>query len=454
MKILLADDDRSLRRVLQFKLKQHGYDVTAVENGEAALAALESSRFDLLLSDIKMPKMDGVELLERAKQKQPDLKVILITAFATVSQAVQAVKLGAFDYITKPFEDEQLLIAIEKALRFVKLESENRKLRKKLKQDSKAPKLIGLSEPFRQMMSLVYKIAETDTTVLISGDSGTGKELIAKTLHYKSNRSTAEFVAINCAAIPGELLESELFGHIRGSFTGAVKNKKGKFEIASGGTLFLDEVGEMAYDLQAKLLRALQERTIEPIGSERPIEVDVRVIAATNQNLPERVAQGGFRKDLFYRLNVIPITIPSLKQRREDIPILVAEFIKKNSPNEEVTVSVKLMDELLNHSWPGNVRELENLVERMVVLKRGKVLTPKDLPEDFGRFSQPIENQSAEKLPERQTFAEAELALVLDALKRCGWNRTKAARYLNVPRHVLIYRMKKYKIEESDSSGL
>lgn len=453
MRILLADDDQSLRRVIQFKLEQNGYEVTAVKDGASALVELQSTDFDLLLSDIKMPGMDGIELLERARNQQPKLKVILITAHATVSQAVQAVKLGAFDYITKPFEDEELLVTIEKALEFGKLESENIKLRKKLQRESKAPKLIGVSAAFKKMMSVVNKIAETDATVLITGESGTGKELIAKTLHYKSRRSNAELVAINCAAIPRDLLETELFGHVRGSFTGAVKDKKGKFELASGGTLFLDEVGEMAVELQAKLLRALQERVIEPIGSERPVEVDVRVIGATNINLRERVTNGSFREDLFYRLNVIPIRIPSLRERRDDIPILIQEFMRKSSPNDEVILSAKLMDELMRYSWPGNVRELENLVERMIVLRRGKNLTPKDLPEDFGSFDPRRDRETEEKRPEHLTFREAELSLVRDALERCGWNRTKAAKYLNVPRHVLIYRMKKYGIEEAESFG-
>ncbi len=370
-----------------------------------------------------------------------------------LNQAVQAVKLGAFDYITKPFEDEELLITIEKALEFRKLESENTKLRKKLLRGSKAPKLLGVSAAFKQMMSIVSKIAETDATVLITGESGTGKELVAKTLHYKSGRSNADFVAINCAAVPRDLLESELFGHVRGAFTGAVKNKKGKFELASGGTLFLDEVGDMAGDLQAKVLRALQERVVEPIGAEKPVEVDVRVIAATNVNLQERITRGAFREDLFYRLNVIPIKIPSLQQRRDDIPGLVQEFVRTSSPNNDITVSQKLMDELMRYSWPGNVRELENLVERMIVLRRGKTLTPRDLPEDFGMFNPKRDWSADEQGHEHLTFREAEVSLVRDAINRCGWNRTKAARYLNVPRHVLVYRMKKYGIEESGSTG-
>ncbi|RME30574.1 MAG: sigma-54-dependent Fis family transcriptional regulator, partial [Candidatus Zixiibacteriota bacterium] len=367
MKILLADDDSSLRRVLQFKLEQHGYEVTAVENGQLALDRLRDERYDLLLSDIKMPKLSGLELLEKAKGLQPDLKIILITAHATVSQAVQAVKSGAFDYITKPFEDDELLVALEKALAFGKLEDENRQLKGKLRRVSQPPQLIGVSKPFKEMMALVDKIAATDATVLITGASGTGKELIARILHDKSNRAEKEFIAVNCAAIPRELIESELFGHVKGAFTGAVRNKKGKFELADGGTLFLDEVGELALDLQAKLLRALQERVIEPVGGEKQIPVDVRVIGATNVNLEERVRAGRFREDLYYRLNVIPIRVPGLAERREDIPLLAKAFAARFAPGEKITLSPDLLQALQQHSWPGNIRELENLLERMVL---------------------------------------------------------------------------------------
>lgn len=448
MKILLVDDDRSLRRVLQFKLERHGHSTIAVESGQQALQQLEKSQYDLLLSDIKMPKMDGIELLERVSRIQPDLKVILITAHATVSQAVQAVKLGAFDYITKPFEDDELFMAISKALAFKKLESENIQLKVRLSRQSRAPKLIGVSESFKKMMSLVGKTAETDASILITGESGTGKELVAKILHDKSTRADADFIAVNCAAIPKDLLESELFGHVKGAFTGAIKNKKGKFELADGGTLFLDEVSELALDLQAKLLRALQERVIEPIGSERPIEVDVRIISATNVNLQEHVTNGKFRDDLFYRLNVIPIRIPNLSERKEDIPLLVSEFIKRFAPKDDIEVSNKLMDELLRHTWPGNVRELENLIERMVVLRRSKALTPKDLPNDFGEFDPRRERSEANHVREHLTFHQAEEQLLRNALERCGWNRTKSAKFLNIPRHVLIYRMKRYEIIE------
>jgi two-component system NtrC family response regulator len=353
--------------------------------------------------------------------------------------------------ITKPFEDEELFVALDKALEFRKLESENRELKGQLKRASHAPQLFGVSKPFKDMMTLVGKIATTDATVLISGDSGTGKELIAKTLHYQSNRAENEFIAINCAAIPRDLLESELFGHVRGAFTGAVKDKTGKFELADGGTLFLDEIGELAVDLQAKLLRALQEKIIEPVGSERHIEVDVRVIGATNLNIEERVREGKFREDLYYRLNVIPIRIPGLSERIDDIPILIKEFVHRMSPHDHIDISPKLIDSLRSYSWPGNIRELENLVERMMVLRKSDQLTPRDLPPDFGRFNPKPEKSTSDLQTGHVTFHEAEEKLIRDALNRCGWNRTRASRYLNMPRHVLVYRMKKYGITESRS---
>jgi two-component system NtrC family response regulator len=448
MNILLADDDQSLRRVLQFKLNKAGHDVTAVENGQKALDCLREDGWDLLISDIKMPDIDGIELLELAKQLRPHLKVILITAYATVSQAVQAVKLGAFDYITKPFEDEELLAAIEKATAFHELEKENKLLKGRLEHSEKKASLIGVSRPFKDMMEMIEKIAATDATIMLAGPSGTGKELAARAIHAKSGRAGGEFIAVNCGAIPRELIESELFGHVKGAFTGAIKEKKGKFELADGGTILLDEVSELATELQVRLLRVLQERVIEPVGSEAIRQVDVRVIGSTNVDLQNRIVQGKFREDLFFRLNVIPIRVPSLVERLEDIPLLAKEFVNRYSPKQGIAIAPELLEKLYQHPWPGNIRELENLVERMVILRKSDTLTIEDLPEDFGHaMTVPTESSQPEH-SSHMTFHQAEEKLIREALDRCGWNRTKAAKHLNIPRHVLLYRMKKYNIEQ------
>ncbi len=447
MRILLADDDSSVRRVLEFKLSKRGFDVVSVADGKQAANMLEESPFDLMISDIRMPKLDGIQLLERAMSLRPGIKVILITAYAMVSQAVQAVKLGAFDYITKPFEDEELFVAIDKALKFDTLERENRQLRQRLNAAAQGERLIGASGPFKKMMEIVDKIAATDATVLLVGESGTGKELVARTIHSTSLRHDRDFIAVNCAAIPKDLLESELFGHVKGAFTGAVRDKRGKFALADGGTLLLDEISELAVDLQAKLLRVLQDRIIEPIGAEKPRETDVRLIAATNASLEERVAEGTFREDLYYRLNVVPINVPSLRERKEDIALLAREFLKRSAKGADVSIDRELMERLMNYHWPGNVRELQNLIERMVLLRRSDRLSVEDLPDDFGAF----DPRSKEAAPESKTqlsFHDAEKKLISQALEKCGWNKSKAAKLLNIPRHVLLYRIKKYGLTE------
>jgi DNA-binding NtrC family response regulator len=443
MRILLADDDGSVRRVLEFKLKKRGFDVSTASDGREAVNLLEHERFDLLLSDIRMPKVDGIELLEHAKSLRPDLKVILITAYATVSQAVQAVKLGAFDYITKPFEDEELFVAIDKALKFDRLEEENRTLRSRLKRAEKGVRLIGASPPFKEMMATVERIAATDATVLLTGESGTGKELVARDIHDLSARSGHDFVALNCAAIPVQLLESELFGHVKGAFTGAVRDKRGKFELADGGTMLLDEIADLARELQAKLLRVLQEHVIEPIGSEKTREVDVRLIASTNASLEDKVRAGSFRDDLYYRLNVVPIHVPSLRERKEDIPLLAEAFVDRVAKGRDVRIDPGLMTALIEHEWPGNVRELENLVERMVLLRRSDALTAADLPGDFGTFD-PRREPARRETGVHLTYHDAEKKLILEALEKSGWNKSRAAKYLEIPRHVLLYRIKKY----------
>lgn len=438
MRILLADDDAALRRVLEFKLKKNGFEVTAVADGEAALTQVKAHTFELLLADIRMPRLTGIELLEKVRTIEPALKVVLMTAYATVPQAVEAVKLGAFDYLTKPFDDEQLLMTIGQALKFKRLEEENLRLKTELNSRSCLNEIIGDSEPVRELKEMITQVAPTDATVLITGESGSGKELVARAIHALSPRSNSQMVAVNCAALPRDLLESELFGHVKGAFTGAAKDRRGKFEIAGDGTLMLDEISELAIDLQAKLLRAIQERVISPVGSETSREIDVRILAATNLNLKKRVSDGKFREDLFYRLNVIPIHVPSLRKRSSDIPLLVSYFLSRHAPRSDVRVDSELLTILTKHHWPGNVRELENLIERMVVLRHGDVLTKSDLPNDFS-----IEPEKTDT-NQTVTFHEAEKSLILSALEKSNGNRTKAAELLAIPRHVLLYRLKKY----------
>ncbi len=442
IRILLVDDDASLRRILQFKLNKRGFDATPAANGEEALSLVRTNRYDLIVTDMKMPKVSGIELLAQVKKVQPDVQVIMMTAFATVAQAVEAVKLGAFDYLTKPFEDEQLFTAIAKALKFRSLEEENRDLKEQLKRSSGSREMVGVSKPFKTLVNLLEKVAPTDATILITGESGTGKELVARAIHRRSGRSSGPFLAINCASIPKDLIESELFGHVKGAFTGAVKDKKGKFELADSGTLLLDEISELPFDLQAKLLRVIQERVLEPVGSEQRIAVDVRLLAATNVELQNRVKSGNFREDLFYRLNVIPLKVPSLRERTEDIPLLVKEFLARFSPSTPITLDSSLMRSLNNHAWPGNIRELENLIERMVILRSSDQLTIADLPSDFGRSNSGVSIESVGG--ESVTFHEAEKRLIQGALEKFAGNKSKAAEYLKIPRHVLIYRMKKY----------
>ena len=441
LRILLADDDAALRKVVGHKLKRHGYEVTPAENGLEALALLDTHVFDLLLSDMKMPRMGGLELLEAAKKKRPGLEIILMTAYADVSQAVKAVKLGAFDYLTKPFDDDHLFMSIERALKFRNLETENQKLREQLERTPVGPEIVGVSRPIHDLLALVEKIAPTDATVLISGESGSGKELIARLIHSQSQRSKGPFVAVNCAAIPRELIESELFGHVKGAFTGAVRDKKGKFELAEGGTLLLDEIGQLGIELQAKLLRVIQERVIEPVGGEKQIEIDLRILAATNDDLSHRVQHGQFREDLYYRLNVIPLVVPSLRQRREDVPLLVSEFLVKFSPSTQIQADAQLLDKLKSYDWPGNIRELENLVERMVVLRKSNHLTVVDLPPEFLLTREPRRPEDSDI-----GFHDAEKQLVLSALQKNNWNKSRAAAQLKIPRHILLYRMKKYDI--------
>ncbi len=446
-RILVVDDDESLRRVTEVQLEEEGYQVATAAGGEEALRLLEQGPYDLVISDLKMPGMGGVDLLREIRQRYPEVVVILLTAFGTVETAVEAMKLGAYDYVTKPVNPDALRLIVERALDHVRLREEVRSLRRSLDEKYGFENIIGRSPALLYILEAAARAAQTDATVLIRGETGTGKELLAKGIHFNSPRRNRPFITINCGAIPRELLESELFGHLKGSFTGAISHKKGKVEMADGGTLFLDEIGDVPLELQVKLLRLIQEREIEKIGEGRPIKVDVRIIAATHRNLQTMIEDGSFREDLYYRLNVIPLEIPPLRDRAEDIPELVKHFFelaKRKHRRDELVLPETLMPYFTAYRWPGNVRELENVVERLVVLARGPQVTVDDLPESLRR-ERPVLGALQMELPPHGVSLEAvEKELILLALRKHNWNQTHAARYLDISRKTLIYRMEKY----------
>jgi two-component system NtrC family response regulator len=449
--VLVIDDDESLRRVTEYRLQEDGYAVLTAADGQAGLDLFQSSPVSLVLTDVRMPKMEGIDLLSRLKAMQPDLPVIVMTAHGTIASAVEAMKLGAVDYLTKPFSREQLQASVQKALELADLKSENRQLRQMVAERFSFANMIAGSRAMRAVTEIASRVAPSGTTVLLEGESGTGKELLAKALHLHSERARGPFVVVNCAAIPENLLESELFGHRRGSFTGATADKQGKFELADGGTIFLDEVGELPLLLQVKLLRVLQEREIDKVGDPRPHRVDVRVIAATNRNLATMIEDGGFREDLYYRLAVVPIRVPPLRERTDDIPLLVDHFIEKHRERlgrTRPSVHKAVYSALNLHTWPGNIRELENVIERALVLDRDGVLGIDDLPERFHGQTQHCGNVRFELPDESISLDAVECDLIRAALQKHDWNQTRAAAYLGVTRSTLIYRMQKHALAQ------
>lgn len=448
-KILVIDDDESLRRVLEYTLQEEGYEVFTAASGEEGLALFEERQPALVITDMKMPGLNGFQVLKEVKERSAEALVIIVTAFGEVDAAVKAMKLGAYDFITKPLSRDELKLTVKKALQLLGLTEENRQLREKLSGRDDLKNLVGMSPKMERLFASVRKVADTEATVLITGESGTGKELVARAIHTLSSRKSAPFIAINCAAIPRDLLESELFGHTKGAFTGAVKDRVGKFQLADRGTLFLDEVGDLPVELQPKLLRALQERIVEPLGGGKAQKIDVRVVAATNQDLEGAIEDGSFREDLYYRLSVIPIHLPPLRERKEDIPLLVRHFTNKFG-QANVTFTKGTLDALAMYSWPGNVRELENAIERLLIMRRGDEIGQDDLP---GKI---LDERTNKKrmifvLPdEGYPLEQLEKEVVEESLTRNNWNQTAAARFLGIPRHVLVYRMEKYGIVTPD----
>jgi len=448
--ILIIDDDTSLRRVLEYNLQEAGYAVGTAASGEEGLRLFDEISPALVITDMKMPGMDGMQVLKAIKERAPDTLVIMITAFGTVDIAVEAMKAGAYDYITKPFNRDELRLTVVKALQFSGLAVENKRLKGELSDRSDFRSLVGSSAAMEKVFQVVRKVADTEASVLITGESGTGKELVARSIHAISSRQERPFVAINCAAIPRDLLESELFGHVKGAFTGAIKDKTGKFQLADGGTLFLDEVGELPLDLQPKLLRALQERVIVPVGGTKEQRLDVRIVTATNLDMEQAIADGIFREDLYYRLAVIPIHLPPLRQRRDDIPLLLRHFCSKHGASR-ISFDKLTLAALTSYAWPGNVRELENLVERLLIMRNGDTISIDDLPDKIRTGDAVAASSSCPvgviNLPdEGYSLEQLEHEVVVQALERNQWNQTAAARFLRIPRHTLIYRMEKYEI--------
>ena len=450
-RILVVDDDESLRWVTQAQLQQSGYEATAAASGREALDRMREDPPDLVITDLMMPGMSGLELLKRIRAEYPEVIVIMVTAFGAVDTAVEAMKAGAYDYITKPVNVDELRITVDRGLEHLGLREEIRNLRVSLDRKYGFESILGRSKPLLAVLDMASRAAQATSTVLIHGETGTGKELVAKAVHCNSRRKDKPFVTINCGAIPKDLLESELFGHRKGSFTGAFENKRGRVELADGGTLFLDEIGELPLELQVKVLRLIQQGEIEKLGTTHAATVDVRIIAATHRNLPAMVEDGTFRQDLYYRLAVIPLELPALRERADDIAELAQHFFleaKEKQGRSSLVLPASLLPYFSAYGWPGNVRELENAIERVVVLSRGDEITLDDLP-DFLRRERPAAEELHFDLPPQGISLEAvEKELIVRALEKFQWNQTRAAQYLDISRKTLIYRMEKFGLRQ------
>jgi len=449
--ILIVDDEKNYLIILEALLAPEGYEIITVDNALNALRFVKEMDLDLVITDMKIPKMDGIELLDEVKKIDPDLPVIIMTAYGTIELAVEAMKKRAYDYITKPFMNEELKLTVKKALELYELKKENRRLSEALSDRYKYGNIIGKSKQMTKIFDMIGKVSQSRASVMITGPSGTGKELIAKAIHYNSPRKNMPFISINCGALTETLLESELFGHERGAFTGAVTMKKGRFELADGGTLFLDEVGEMTPSLQVKLLRVLQEMEFERVGGTKTIKVDVRIVAASNRKLRDDVAKGTFREDLFYRLNVVQIEVPPLEDRIEDIPLLVAHFIKKfqQSKKREIELSPEVWKILYTHSWPGNIRELENIIESAMVMSSDETITLDDLPDYIvkkGEEKIDLDKIVPRNLPLTEALQQIEGQLIQRALQSSNNVQSKAAEILGISRRVMHYKMRKYRM--------
>ena len=451
--LLLIDDDESFREVMRFHLSEEGYEIDVASDGQEGLRLFQEKLHPVVVTDLKMPNMDGLTLLREISKRSPAAAVIVITAFGDIETAVRAMKAGAFDFIPKPTSRDHFKLVVKRAFEHLQLKARLQELENR--KPSESGEVIYRSAGMERVVALAERVAVSDSTVLLRGESGTGKEILARRIHLKSPRSGGPFIPVNCAALPKDLLESELFGHVKGAFTGATRDHRGKFQQAAAGTIFLDEIGGLPAELQPRLLRVLQEHTMDIVGGESTVDVDVRVIAATNRDLTEAVAEGGFREDLFFRLNVVPIEIPPLRERKEDIALLAAYFIKRHGRGRTLRLTKELIVALESHHWPGNVRELENLCQRIALLADGEDLGTDQLPD----FSHPESGNKADIAqvnedggltlvipPDRTALEEIEKQVIIAALEKNGYNQSKTARFLQIPRHILLYRLEKYKI--------
>jgi two-component system response regulator HydG len=448
-RILVVDDEASHRQMLEAVLVSEGYEVHHAGDGQEAIISVEARFYDLVLMDVRMPKVGGIEALKEIKELSPGIPIVIMTAYGSVDTAVEALKSGAYDYLTKPLDIEELKILVSKALRHRQLEQENVYLKERLSDRFDFTNIIGRSAKMGELFETVALVAPSDATVLIVGESGTGKELIANAIHQNSPRRDRPFIKVNCAALPETLLESELFGHEKGAFTGALARKQGRFHLAHSGSIFLDEIGEMASTTQSKILRVLQEREFEPLGSSHTVKVNTRVIAATNKNLGEEIQQGRFREDLYYRLNVVAMEVPPLRDRREDIALLADFFLKRYAEKNRRLLkgfTPRAMDLLMRYTWPGNVRELENVVERAVIMARGDMISQKDFPDTVRGTDLEAEGTGSVGLTPGRSLREVEKEMIIRTLEEAGGNRTHTAKILGISRRTLQLKLKEYGI--------
>jgi two-component system response regulator AtoC len=451
-RVLVVDDEENLRLVLRTLLRRHGYEVETAESGEEALGMVDSFGPDVVLTDVRMPKMGGLDLLTTLKAKGNEATVIVMSAYGNMDLALEAMKAGAYDYVQKPFKPDEIVLALRKAEERELLRRENRQLRDEIRKEHRFEDILAKSQKMQDIFRTISKIAEYKTTVLVAGESGVGKELVARAIHHRSSRRGGPFVAVNCGAIPENLLESELFGHKKGAFTDAVHDRRGLFEEADGGSLFLDEIGELPLALQVKLLRVLEDEKIRRVGDTRDLKVDVRIITATHRDLTAETKAGRFREDLFYRLNVLPILVPPLRDRREDIPLLIDHFVARN--NNRLGTSIRGLDTetrrlLFEYAWPGNVRELENTIERAMVLAEGDQIVAQDLPDRLREARDPVQMQLASgELSVKKTMRIIEEILIRRALQKTKGNRTRAAEVLEISHRALLYKIKDYQITD------